>query len=66
MSFLRALRGLVLGETWALPLGVAVVVATGAVLAGLTPSAWHDAGGPVLLAGVVAVLLACVSRGARG
>ena len=65
MTTLRALRKLVLGETVLLPLGVAAVVATCALLLRpLTGQVWSHLGGFVLLAGVVAVLMASVARGA--
>jgi hypothetical protein len=51
---MRALRKLVLGETVALPAGVALVLALGLALQGR--SWWEDAGGFILLALVVAVL----------
>lgn len=57
---MRTLRKLVLGETWTLPVGVALAVGGGAIVAELAPSAWHDAGGPALLVAAVAVLLASV------
>ena len=63
-TFLRTLRGLVLGETWTLPLGVALVLAAGALLREAAPDFWEDAGGFVLLGGVVAVLLVAVRGGA--
>ena len=53
---MRALRKLVLGETVALPVGVALVVAAGLVLEAVAGSWWEDAGGFILLALVVAVL----------
>jgi hypothetical protein len=62
-TFLRTLRSLVLGETWTLPLGVALVLITGALLREATPDFWEDAGGFVLLGGVVAVLLVAVRGG---
>jgi len=62
MSVLRALRTLVLGETWTLPLGVAIVLAAGALTRHYAPGAWHDAGGFLLLAGVVVVLIAALAR----
>jgi hypothetical protein len=65
MSFLRALRALVLGETWIVPLGVAVLLGAAAMLRSVAAHAWHDAGAAVLAAGVVAVLVAAVARGAR-
>jgi hypothetical protein len=55
---MRALRKLVLGETWTLPLGVFLTLALALVLdavAGDTPL-WRHAGGFVLLALVLATL----------
>ncbi|MCW3012597.1 MAG: hypothetical protein JWO90_3001 [Solirubrobacterales bacterium] len=65
MSFLRTLRMLVLGETWVLPLGVLVVVLAGLGLRALDAALWREAGGPLLLAAVVVVLLAGVARTSR-
>lgn len=65
MTFLRALRLLVLGETWTLPLGVAFVLLAGAGLRALDAELWREAGGAALLVGVVAVLLAGVLAGAQ-
>ena len=62
---MRTLRKLVLGETWALPLGLAVVVGCAFVLRELAPAAWRDAGGFALLAGVGAVLVLSVESSAR-
>jgi hypothetical protein len=49
---MRTLRKLVLGETWALPIGIFVAVGIAAVLSAAAGSAdwWEDAGGFVLLA----------------
>ena len=49
---MRALRKLVLGETWTLPIGIVVAVGVAAVLRAVAGSAdwWSDAGGFVLLA----------------
>jgi hypothetical protein len=49
---MRALRKLVLGETWTLPIGIAVAVGVAALLSAAAGSAdwWSDAGGFVLLA----------------
>jgi hypothetical protein len=67
MSTLRTLKKLILGETWLLPVGIAIVVATTALLVRpLTATAWHRVGGLVLLAGVLGVLAISVARGARG
>ncbi|MDA0161664.1 hypothetical protein OM076_15405 [Solirubrobacter ginsenosidimutans] len=62
---MRTLKKLVLGETWWLPLGIAVVLIIGGlVIRPLAPALWHDAGGFLLLAGVLAVLLSSVARSA--
>jgi hypothetical protein len=53
---MRALRKLVLGETVALPVGVALVVAAGLAFEALAGSWWVSDGGFVLLGLVVAVL----------
>jgi hypothetical protein len=67
MSTLRTLKKLVLGETWLLPLGIALIVSvSGLLVRPLLAAAWDQLGGLVLLAGVVAVLLTSVARGARG
>jgi hypothetical protein len=66
MSTLRAIKKLVLGETWILPAGVAAVLVAGAVLKAAAPGAWADAGGAILAAGVLAVLLGSVVVSARG
>jgi hypothetical protein len=52
MRFLRALRKLVLGETWAIPIGVAATVA---LAAALRPSL-HAGVGFLVLAGAVVTL----------
>jgi hypothetical protein len=65
---IRTLRKLVLGETWTLPIGVAVAVGACAlvrVLAG-AHGWWRDGGGFVLLALVLLALLAAVGRPRRG
>jgi hypothetical protein len=60
----NALRKLVLGETWTLPLGVAVVLALGLVFRYGFGDArwWRHAGGFVLLVGVVVALSASLPR----
>jgi membrane protein implicated in regulation of membrane protease activity len=66
MSILVALKKLVLGETWLLPVGLAAVVAGAGLLARpLAPHLWHRLGGFLILAGVLAVVLASVARAAR-
>jgi hypothetical protein len=59
-----ALRKLVLGETWSLPLGVALVLVCGLVLDAAFGDDrwWHHAGGFLLLAGVVATLVLSLRR----
>jgi hypothetical protein len=61
---IRTLRKLVLGETWTLPIGVAVAVGAAALLrlAAGDGGWWRDAGGFVLLGLVVVALLAAVGR----
>jgi hypothetical protein len=62
VSVLRELRKLVLGETWVLPLGVAALLAASLILRAVAPDLWEDAGGFLLLGGVVGLLTA-VSAG---
>jgi hypothetical protein len=49
---MRALRKLVLGETWVLPIGIAIAVGVAGILSAVAGSAdwFQDAGGFVLLA----------------
>jgi hypothetical protein len=62
---MSTLKKLVLGETWWLPLGIgAVLTIGGLVIRPLAPTLWHDAGGFLLLVGVLGVLLSSVARGA--
>jgi hypothetical protein len=66
MSTLRTLKKLILGETWLLPLGIAVVVGCGALLVRpLAATAWDGLGGFLLLSGVLIVLVISVARGTR-
>jgi hypothetical protein len=64
VSTLRTLRTLVLGETWWLPAGVALLLGAGLLAEALLGDAWRDAGALALLAGVVALLVSAVRRGA--
>ena len=61
---IKTVRKLVLGETWVLPIGVALAVGVAGVLSALAGDAawWRDVGGFVLLGLVVAALLASVRR----
>ena len=66
MSTLRTLKKLILGETWILPIGLALTLAAGGLLLrSFANSDWPHLGGFLLLAGVLAVLLASVNRSAR-
>jgi hypothetical protein len=64
---IRTLRKLVLGETWALPIGVAVAVGGAALLrlAAGDGGWWRDAGGFVLLGLILLALLVAVGRPGR-
>jgi hypothetical protein len=65
MSLLRALKKLLLGETWLLPAGVAVAIGASMLVRHLLGDQWHDVGGFVLLAGVAVALLASVAVSSR-
>jgi hypothetical protein len=66
MSPLITLKKLILGETWLLPLGAAaVVLVAGLALKPLLGETWEHAGGFLVLAGVAAILVLSVARGAR-
>jgi hypothetical protein len=66
MSVLRGLRLLLFGETWAIPIGVALVVGIGAAVRALAAGLWQDLGGIFLLVGIVAVLSASLALSLRG
>jgi len=61
----RTLRKLVLGETWALPIGIAVAVVVAFAVSEAAGAAtwWVDAGGFVLLALLVAAFVVAVLFG---
>jgi hypothetical protein len=63
----KALRKLVLGETWTLPLGVLATLALALTLHELAGETawWRHAGGFVLLACVLAVLTASLAPAFR-
>jgi hypothetical protein len=65
MSTLRQLRKLVLGETWSLPLGVAVALGAAGIVRAVDGDDgwWHHAGGFILL-GLVALALTASLAGA--
>jgi hypothetical protein len=56
VSTLRQLRKLVLGETWSLPLGVAVALGIAALLHEVAGDWWEQTGGFILL-GLAALAL---------
>jgi hypothetical protein len=64
---IATLRKLIFGETWVLPIGVAIAVGGAALLHELAGDNawWRDAGGFVLLALVVVALLGAVGRPRR-
>jgi len=62
---MRELRKLILGETVALPVGVALVLACALVLHATAESWWPEAGGFVLLALVVVVLTVALAPAHR-
>ena len=61
---MRALRKLILGETWLLPAGVLVTLLAGLSLEAAAGAQrwWQDAGGFLLLALVLAVLTIALPR----
>jgi CBS-domain-containing membrane protein len=59
MALLRGLRSLLLGETWAIPLGVAAILLVAAALRSeLATHVWREDGGFVVAALVAVTLLA--------
>jgi hypothetical protein len=67
VSYLRTIRKLVLGETWALPAGIALAVGAGAILREATGGAqwWHVAGGAVLVVLLLAALALSLRSSSR-
>ncbi|MDP9345482.1 MAG: hypothetical protein M3P44_07135 [Actinomycetota bacterium] len=61
---MRTLRKLILGETWALPLGIAATIALGAALHAAVGEAswWRGGGGVVVFALAGASLWAALRR----
>ena len=64
MTTLRTLKKLLLGETWVLPLGVAAILAGGAIVRSIAPDAWSAVGGLLLAAAALLVLYLAVARSA--
>jgi hypothetical protein len=65
LSVLRQLRKLVLGETWSLPLGVALVLgAAGVYRAVDADDRWWKHGGGFILLGLLALALSVSLAGA--
>jgi hypothetical protein len=62
---MKALVKLLLGETRVLPIGVGLVLGAALVLHAVAGEWWDDAGGYLLLVGVVAALSASL-RGVSG
>jgi hypothetical protein len=61
---MKAFKKLLLGETWLLPLGVfAIVAVAGLALKPALGDAWKDAGGFILLAALLVLVLVAVKRG---
>jgi len=65
MSTLRTIKKLLLGETWILAEGIAMVLAAGGLIRAVAAGTWADLGGAILLVGVMLVLFFCVTRTAR-
>jgi hypothetical protein len=62
---MKALRTLILGETRALPIGVALLAAFSIAADQVGLSWWPDAAGPLLLAGAIVLVLVSVRQSAR-
>jgi hypothetical protein len=59
------MRKLLFGETWELPVGLAVAIGVALLARELLGDAWEHVGGFVLLAGVVVALVVSVAANAR-
>jgi hypothetical protein len=62
VNVLRGVRSLVLGETWALPVAVALLAGAAILLHEVAPELWSDAGAALLLVAVPSVLVFAVRR----
>ena len=64
MTLLRQLRKAILGETWQLPLGIAVALGLSAAIRELAGDGgwWHEDGGLVLCALLVVALALALPR----
>jgi hypothetical protein len=63
VNLLQQARNAVFGETWALPVGVALLLGAAVAIKLAAPDLWQDLGGPLLLVGASVVLVALVERG---
>ena len=63
MNWLATTKKLILGETWRLPIAVAMLLISALVLRAIAPTFWESAGGPLLLLGAIAALAATVLSG---
>ena len=64
MTTLRTIKKLILGETWFLPLGIALTLAGAGILRATVPTDWSSLGGLLMLGAVLLTLLASVQRSA--
>jgi len=65
VSLLKAVKKLILGDTWILPASLCAAIAVTLVARELLGEHWRHAGGFVLLATVAAALVVSVQRSAR-
>ncbi len=62
---MNELRTLLLGETWALPMGVGMLAVLSWAANALGPIWWPDACGPLLLAATTSLVLTSIWRTSR-
>jgi hypothetical protein len=65
MTTLRALKKLILGETWIVPLGLLAILVAGALIHHVASHAWTELGGLALVPGVLSIFCLSVLRTAR-